>query len=231
MSFSEWKDKRRELFEEKLKTEENSLESCKQTLSLILESERIGIKTGRELVRQRETLNKVEDKLVSIDADLNQSQKHLKSMKSFFSGFKSVFSSKKSNNKSETIVSYKSDLFEAKSCIESKSIDVTDVTDGIPNDNISDDNNYNENEWTFVDIQNKSETIKYWHKSNEMNDKIEENLNEIDFGLQRLKELSLDLGNELDVQNQLIDRITKQTERTELRIQQQSQQMRKILKK
>ncbi|CAG2174938.1 unnamed protein product, partial [Oppiella nova] len=140
LSSSDKRDTRRELFEEKTRIEEESLESSKETLGLILESERIGVKTGRELVRQRETLNRVEDKLESIDGSLHETQKHIKSMK-------------------------------------------------------------------------------------------KDNLNQIDLGIERLKQLSLGLGNEIDEQNTLIDRITKQTEKTELRIKHQNHQVNHLLRK
>ncbi|CAG2106253.1 unnamed protein product, partial [Medioppia subpectinata] len=149
------RDSRRGLFDEMKRVEEESLVSTKETLGLILESEKIGVKTGRELVRQRETLNRVEDKLVSIDGSLDETQKHLKSIKSVFGGFRELFSKKKSIN-----------------------------------------NNINKN-----------------------------------MGIERLKQLSLGLGNEIDSQNSLIDRISKQTEKAEIRVKEQNQQMTRILRK
>ncbi|CAG2183577.1 unnamed protein product, partial [Oppiella nova] len=112
LSSSDKRDTRRELFEEKTRIEEESLESSKETLGLILESERIGVKTGRELVRQRETLNRVEDKLESIDGSLHETQKHIKSMKSIFSGFGGMFSKKRNTNNNSNKSSNKNEFLE-----------------------------------------------------------------------------------------------------------------------
>ena len=219
--FNEWKAKRRELFEDKKRVEEESLESTKETLSLIIESEKIGVKTGRELIRQKETLNKVEDKLETINGSLDESQRHLKSMKSFFSSFKTYF-----NKKSNQVTTKKCE----KDLSQVKNFEFNPVIDTIAERNAIECNSKDGTELNDTLSENK-ETIDYWNESKQINDRIEENLNEIDLGVERLKQLSLSLGHEIDSQNCLIDRITKETERAELRVKHQNNEMKQLLRK
>ena len=227
LTYNDWRQKRNELLEEKNKVEEKSLESTKETLGLIIESERIGIKTGKELVRQRETLNRVEDKLVTINGHLNESQQHLNSMKSVFNSFKGYFSRKPNSNSHKR---HENDLIEVNRFeFESKNIPIEGQNEKLSktNPNLFS----NENDSTILSNGVHNETVKYWQKSNDLNEKIENNLDQIDSGVQRLKQLTLNLGQEIDSQNSLIDNITKESERAKQQLKQQNQEIRRLLKK
>ncbi|CAG2162170.1 unnamed protein product [Oppiella nova] len=105
-SNTEWEDKRRQLLAERRAIEERTLESSKVSLGLVYETEKTGIETAEELVRQREQLDNVEEKLDSMNSIMRVSQKHLTSMKSIFGGFKNYFSKNETNptiaNKSQS---------------------------------------------------------------------------------------------------------------------------------
>jgi len=64
-----------------------------------------------------------------------------------------------------------------------------------------------------------------------VDDMLDENLGIMGASLSRLKGLGLSLQTEIEDQNQLVERIIGKTENVDHRIQGQSQQMNKILKK
>lgn len=239
-SYREWFEKRDEFSEEKRELEEKTLESSQISLGLINESEDIGLNTANALIRQRDKLDNVEDKLDSMNHILKVNQKHLTSIKSIFGGFKNYFSrnndklpvnngcDKSSNNSEKTLDPYDQNLF------------INTIED-----NRSNSSDVNRNETPFGEsVFNKIDELKdeknsYKHEINNdcsvrsrgIEGKIEQNLNEIDSGVERLRNLSLKLGNEIDSQNSLIERITKQAEKNELTVKHQNNQMRQILKK
>jgi synaptosomal-associated protein 29 len=221
-SLEDWKEKRRKLLEERREIEERTLNDSKITLGLVHESEKIGLNTAQELVRQREQLNNVEDKLDSMSAHLKDSQKHLTSMKSFFGGFKNYFS--RNSDKTQTIRS-------------SETKNTNNTIDSMEN------NFYAQNHPALSQrgvhtngfVLDEEETDQIYSqqssRSRQFDEELELNLNEIDSGVDRLKQLSLSLGNEIDSQNSLLDRITKDAERAEGMVKNQNIQMRQILRK
>jgi len=69
------------------------------------------------------------------------------------------------------------------------------------------------------------------HRSRDIDRQLDENLGELGLGLSRLKGLALGLGEEIEQQNEIIEKITTKAERSEDTIQYQNRQMRNILKK
>ena len=74
--------------------------------------------------------------------------------------------------------------------------------------------------------QQQFATITGSDREAEMN----KNLDEISSGLGRLKNLGMDMQKELDRQDPLINRLNDKSDRTQSRIENQNDQMRKILK-
>lgn len=91
-SNSGWFERREQLLNERKKIEERTLDTAKRSLGLIYETESTGYDTARNLVEQREKLENTEKNLDSINSMTRQTQKHLNVMKSWFGGFKSMFS-------------------------------------------------------------------------------------------------------------------------------------------
>lgn len=75
--------------------EQRSLESTRNSVRVLDETLRIGVDTAVELDRQGEQLNRVDRRLDDIDANLVQSNKHLRQVKSVFGGIVNWFSSDK----------------------------------------------------------------------------------------------------------------------------------------
>jgi len=230
---TEWEDKRRQLLAERRAIEERTLESSKVSLGLVYETEKTGIETAEELVRQREQLDNVEEKLDSMNAIMRVSQKHLTSMKSIFGGFKNYFSKNETNptigNKSQSNGS-----ISVRPAIHSDSRLSNTI------DNMRDEANANSARnhpfltqrgiETDDNFDNERHDGKQMSRSRQVDQKLDQNLSEIDLGLGRLKNLALGLGSEIEEQNQSLDRITGKAERAEDTLQHQNRQMKRILK-
>ncbi|CAD5125790.1 unnamed protein product [Dimorphilus gyrociliatus] len=67
------------------------LNSTKQSLRLIAQSEEIGITAAQELDQQGEQLDNIEKNLDKVNTDVRATQKHLDSIKSVFGGLKNWF--------------------------------------------------------------------------------------------------------------------------------------------
>lgn len=83
--------RRLQLLEKRNQVQESSLQSTRNVLSMINESEQVGIRTAEELLVQREKLEKVDENLDTINGGLRQTQKNLNAMKGFFNGVRSLF--------------------------------------------------------------------------------------------------------------------------------------------
>lgn len=80
--------------ERKRVIEDRTIKSTENSLSLLRDSESIGIATAEELMRQREKLEKTDRQLDDINATLRFSQKHINGIKSVFSSLKNYMAGK-----------------------------------------------------------------------------------------------------------------------------------------
>ncbi|KAG8146273.1 hypothetical protein E2320_012635 [Naja naja] len=94
-------DRQRYLQQEVMRLSKSSLDSTNKSLSLIYESEHVGVATSEELVRQGEALKRTERMVDKMDQDLKTSQKHINSIKSVFGGFVNYFKAKPQDIKPE----------------------------------------------------------------------------------------------------------------------------------
>lgn len=211
---TDWEDRRRQLLAERRAIEERTLQSSEISLGLVYDTEKVGQETAEELVRQKDQLNNVEEKLDSMNAMMRVSQKHLTSMKSFFGGFKNFFSKTEDTNipVNRTVGSIGVQNTANRSINQSQSLSQSPVTQEF---------------YKKSDLKPESNDRSI---SRRIDEQLDENLSEIDLGLGRLKNLAMDLGSEIDVQNQQIDRITTKAERSEDTLQYQNRQMKRILK-
>lgn len=74
--------------------EDRTLQSTERSISILRDSEQIGIATAEELMRQREQLEKTDKRLDEINATLRFSQKHINGIKSVFGSLKNYLSGK-----------------------------------------------------------------------------------------------------------------------------------------
>jgi len=68
-------------------------------------------------------------------------------------------------------------------------------------------------------------------RSRDIDRQLDRNLGELGDGLVRLKGLALGLGDEIEQQNEIIEKITTKAERSEDTIRYQNRQMNSLLKK
>lgn len=195
------------------------------TRSLLQESEMVGQSTLENLSSQRETLERVETDLDSINTTTRATQKHLNNMRSFFGGFKSLFSSSNSNTTPQPIV--------------------PSTTGGIPKSaTLANVPSATTTSGASLNIQRggaaPKNTFQTSAASSQLDrgatldnpkDEFEANLSEIGFGLGRLKDMAMKLGDEIGDQNEILDRITEKSERAGDSIKLQNRQMQQLLKK
>uniref|UniRef100_A0A8C4MXP9 Synaptosomal-associated protein 29 n=1 Tax=Equus asinus asinus TaxID=83772 RepID=A0A8C4MXP9_EQUAS len=87
-------DRQQYLRQEVMRRAEATAASTSRSLSLMYESERIGVASSEELVRQRGVLERTEKMVDKMDQDLKTSQRHINSIKSVFGGLVNYFKSK-----------------------------------------------------------------------------------------------------------------------------------------
>lgn len=220
---------RQALLMERKRLEESTLRSAQASLGLVLESEKMGINTAEELVRQGEKLTTIDANLDSMNSTMRHTQKHLTSMKSIFGGLKSYFSRStdvppnasgpkdtmsKSTSMSNSIARerpvYNSKLNETIDQVQRQSNSARSATDSFPS---------------------ATGSSKKPSARSEFDRKLDENLGELDLGLGRLKNLAIGLGSEIEQQNELLEKIMTKEERAEETMNYQNRQMKQLLKK
>ncbi|XP_063082117.1 synaptosomal-associated protein 29 isoform X3 [Cavia porcellus] len=87
-------DRQQYLRQEVLRRAEATAASTSRSLSLMYESEKVGVASCEELVRQRGVLERTEKMVDKMDQDLKTSQRHINSIKSVFGGLVNYFKSK-----------------------------------------------------------------------------------------------------------------------------------------
>ncbi|KAF7200653.1 transcript variant X1 [Nothobranchius furzeri] len=86
--------RQRYLRQEVMRTAQSAVDSSHRSLGLIYESEKMGVETAEELVRQGEALKRADKMLEGMDQDLKTSQKHINSIKSVWGGLVNYFKGK-----------------------------------------------------------------------------------------------------------------------------------------
>ncbi|XP_060576965.1 synaptosomal-associated protein 29-like [Ruditapes philippinarum] len=211
-------------------SEYRQLESTKRALASIDDSERTGIATAEELLHQREQLVNIEKKTDIINQDLKTSQKHLTNIKSIFGGIKNWWNGDKDkDSQPRQSVPGTSKL---QSTLDSQSASrpppgqryKTDDGKGFYEDDLDDE---------FMkgsrNPQGKTQYFKPVTNSRK-EELLNDNLDLMSEGMERLKGLAQGLGDEIETQNTMLDRINTKTDRADIKLTDQNRQMRGILK-
>ena len=194
-------DELQRIQEQKRAVKNRMIESTKNSLGMVIESEEIGSATATQLYSQGQQLEKINDDLDAIDANLNVTQRHLKSMSSFFSRVKNRF-----NKKGREVEVTESHVTE-RTVPDYKSMPVGSTHK----------------------VQQRQNYPKS-RDHDALDDEVDENLDMIDNGLARLKFLAQDMTTEIDRQNPLIDRAMGRMGHTEDKMKGQTEKMRNLLK-
>lgn len=219
--------KQRQTFETRRRElEETTLLTSQRCLGVLRETEQVGIATAEELHRQREQLEKTKKQLDEINNSLRFSQKHLNSLKSVFGGLKNYLSGRMGQDQQQH------------------------STTGLPRTNISP----SPSEDVYPNPQDFRIPDSYWpdatarrpnyHPTQDMaqtngsampsggfSQQLDQNLDDMRGNLSRLKNLALDLNQEIDSQNDLIDDISNRVEDVDVKIGKQNKDMNRLLRK
>jgi hypothetical protein len=191
---------------------------------IVLETEQVGQSTLENLSVQRETLERVENDLDSINNMTRATQKHLNNMKSFFGGIRSLFSNSNSNSVTAAVGTPGT---VGASMPRSKTL--ASVPSNIPAGSSSPKPGNTGN--NISSRPSFAATTSTPQAASEDKDEFEANLSEIGFGLGRLKEMAMRLGDEIGDQNEMLDRITDKSERAGDSVKHQNRQIQQLLKK
>lgn len=175
----------------------------------------------QELIRQREQLQRTEQRLDEINSTLRFSQKHIQGIKSVFGSLKNYLSGKSLD---APIPSTK--LSESSSSGSVTSPALSNTLEQVHN-NMG--NSYSSTMMRGSYDDHGMEDVK--PASDRVTRVLEQNLSEMSGSLARLKHLAIGLSEEIDSQNDLIDNITDKTEKADITLQQQNKDMLHILKK
>lgn len=186
-------------------------------------------------MRQREKLENVDQHLDGINSTMRVTQKHLNTMKSWFGG---IFS-KNDNTNGSLPASKSTPGLSARNGTSSLGDTITKIS--AESARHSSDNHPAlahrgiDTGFKFDDDEpgDKLPSGASGHaaRSQDVDRQLNSNLAELGLGLNRLKGLALGLGEEIEQQNEVIEKITTKAERSEDTIQYQNRQMRNLLKK
>ncbi|XP_077256281.1 synaptosomal-associated protein 29kDa [Temnothorax americanus] len=213
--------KRQQLSQRKKEIEERTVQSSERSISLLRDSEQIGVATAEELIRQKEQLRRTEKRLDDINGTLRFSQKHIQGIKSVFGSLKNYLGGKSLD---APIPSTK--LSESSSSGSVTSPALSNTLEQIQND-------------TSTSCSSTTMRASYDDRgledvkpaSDEVTRVLEQNLSEMSGSLARLKHLAIGLSEEIDSQNDLIDNIADKTEKADITLRQQNKDMLHLLKK
>ncbi|NP_001383225.1 synaptosomal-associated protein 29 isoform 2 [Gallus gallus] len=222
-------ERQRYLQQEVLRRSVATADSTARSLSLLYESERIGVAASEELIRQGEALKRTEQMVDKMDQDLKTSQRHINSIKSVFGGLVNYFKAKPPESKPEQngMPEYYGNSRLKEAVMSSKDQD-SKFQESHPNlrrlDNSADSDFSNIDSISSVqrDACPKNQCLQAYHK------KIDNNLDEMSSGLSRLKNLALGLQTEIEEQDDMLDRLTKKVEILDVGIKSTDKKIRQL---
>ncbi|XP_065595410.1 synaptosomal-associated protein 29 isoform X2 [Cyrtonyx montezumae] len=221
-------ERQRYLQQEVLRRSAATADSTERSLSLLYESERIGVAASEELVRQGEALKRTEQMVDKMDQDLKTSQRHINSIKSVFGGLVNYFKAKPSESKTEQngMPEYYGNSRLKEAMMSSKEQD-SKYQESHPNLRRLDNS---DSEFSNIDsissVQRnayaRSQCLQAYHQ------KIDNNLDEMSSGLSRLKNLALGLQTEIEEQDDMLERLTKKVEILDVGIKSTDKKIRQL---
>ncbi|XP_074743174.1 synaptosomal-associated protein 29 isoform X1 [Strix uralensis] len=222
-------ERQRYLQQEVLRRSAATADSTARSLSLLYESERIGVAASEELVRQGEALKRTEQMVDKMDQDLKTSQRHINSIKSVWGGLVNYFKAKPPESKPEqngTPEYYaNSRLKEAMMSSKEQESKYQETHPNLRKLDNSADNDFNKADVVSSvqrDSYPKNQHLRAYHQ------KIDNNLDEMSSGLSRLKNLALGLQTEIDEQDDMLDRLTKKVETLDVNIKSTDKKVRQL---
>lgn len=219
--FAQDLERQRQVYEQRrMEIEQRTLETSHRSIGLLRETEQVGMATAEELARQREQLENTSHQLDNITTNLRYSQKHLNGLKSLFGGLKNYIAGRNDSRMSAATsqCGSKLSLHESMRPTSSNNLSPNDLYDTHPI-----------NRFRNEAIIEKSEPGITTASS--FSQQLDRNLDEMVGSLSRLKGLAMDLGQEIESQNDLIDTIHDKVDDTDIKLIKQNKEMNKLLGK
>jgi len=231
--------------------EDACLESTKRALASIADSEKTGIATAEELMTQREALERVDQRLDETQTTLKASQRSLNGIKSVWGGFTNMFRKKEalippSPVRSQAVPPTKlrgvvNNLDEddedaaAASSSSSRPRVMTKRGTDVGGFYAEDDDARTVSRSStassgFSQAQKSASNQRIAKPPSARMQEVDDNLDLMSEGLGRLKNLAVGLNEEIDAQNDLLDRINDKVMDTDDTLWHQQKQIKRILK-
>jgi hypothetical protein len=181
-----------------------SIQKTREIIKLINQSEDVGAQSLKMLDEQYEKIQRFDNLTENINQNLETSSHILGKIKNFFFSRKTCKFEKIPKNTNDDIVEVKND--------------VNDVNNVICNDK-----NYNKISRN-IDVKIKSEIV-----DKDIENELDYNLDEINSGVQNLKNIALNMNSQLDKDAQLLDRVNKKSEIVNKNINKMNKEITKVL--
>ncbi|XP_029960619.1 synaptosomal-associated protein 29 [Salarias fasciatus] len=211
------------LQQEVMRTAQSAVDSTHRSLGLIYQSEKMGVETAEELMRQGEALKRTDKMLDNMDQDLKTSQRHITSIKSVWGGIVNYFKGKpetkpppeepKAYQASDRLQSAMSSSREHEDKYQAshpnlRKLDTEGFGAAVSTDR---QNGYSQNSY-----------LKQAHQT------LDNNLDEMSDGLARLKNLGLGLQSEIESQDDSIDALLNKADKMDVKIRNTNQQIKNL---
>ena len=192
---------------------QKSLESTGRSKQQLESSEELAASTARNLLEQREKLERAEKNLEEIHHTTQMTQRSLNSLKSVFGGF---FKNKFSRNPAPP---NKEDANGPK-VVDNK---LNKTVESLSN------SDYSNGTTSRPTLNETSRTAIKGTRWEVMDNEIDDNLGVMSSQLSRLRMMGSALGDEIQDQNSLLDRIQQKTDRNDSVVRHQDNQMKSLL--
>lgn len=214
----------RHLQQEVMRTAQSAIDSSHRSLGLIYESEKMGVDTAEELMRQGEALKRAEKMVDNMEEDLKTSQRHINGIKSVWGGLVNYFKGKpetkpppvqpNSYQASDNLQNALSTSRGNEDKYQASHPNLRKLETGGFGASASVDNS--------PSVQNghpKNQHLRVAHKT------LDDNLDEMSLGLNRLKGLGLGLQSEIESQDDSLDSLLNKVDKMDLKINNTNQQL------
>ncbi|KAG8455906.1 hypothetical protein GDO86_001919 [Hymenochirus boettgeri] len=217
-------DRQWSLQQEVMRRAQSTVDSSNRSLSLIYDSEKVGVDTAEELVRQGEAMKRTEKMVDKMEQDMKTSQRHINSIKSMFSGFTNYFRAKPADPPPENGASEYKASTKLQEALSNSKEQEENYQATHPNllrrENLDSSSNAGASN---SGSQHRNQALRNYHQ------KVDNNLDDMSLGLGRLKNLALGLQTEIDEQDEMLGRLTGKMDKLDLNITTTEKQIRKEL--
>ncbi|XP_061784643.1 synaptosomal-associated protein 29 [Nerophis lumbriciformis] len=224
---SEEERRQRYLQREVMRTAQSAVDSSYRSVGLIYESEKMGVETAEELMRQGEVLKRTDKMLDNMEQDLKTSQKHINSIKSVWGGMVSYFKGKPETKPPPE----KPKSYEANDRLQSALATSREQEDKYQASHPNLRKLETEGFGAPASVDGGSSRQNGHHQNRhlrEAHQTLDRNLDEMAGGLSRLKNLGLGLQSEIDSQDDSIDSLMNKTDKMDMKINNTNQQIKKL---